>query len=131
MADVTTEGGRVRPVGLSDPFANHPYIAALEAAPFSPPDPETAGVGRSEVRELVKRGLIVEQDSVFFAVSALETARSVLAEMLAKQPDGVTVAEVRERLKTTRKYALPLLAWFDGQGATRRRGDVRIAGPRL
>ena len=131
MADVTTEGGRVRPVGLSDPFANHPYIAALEAAPFSPPDPETAGVDRSEVRELVKRGLIVEQDSVFFAVSALETARSVLAEMLAKQPDGVTVAEVRERLKTTRKYALPLLAWFDGQGATRRRGDVRIAGPRL
>ena len=131
MEDVTTEGGRVRPIGQSDPFQNHRYTAALEAAPFTPPDPEAAGVDRTEVRELVKRGLIVEQDGVFFAATALETARSVLAEMLADQPDGVTVAEVRERLKTTRKYALPLLAWLDGHGATRRRGDVRIAGPRL
>lgn len=131
MEDVSTEGGRVRPIGQSDPFENHRYTAALEAAPFTPPDPEAAGVDRSEVRELVKRGLIVEQDGVFFAATTLETVRSVLAEMLAVQPDGVTVAEVRERLKTTRKYALPLLAWLDGHGATRRRGDVRIAGPRL
>lgn len=131
MEDVAAEGGRVRPIGQSDPFENHQYTAALEASPFTPPDPESTGVNRSEVRELVKRGLIVEQDGVFFAASALDAARSVLAEMLADQPDGVTVAEVRERLDTTRKYALPLLAWLDGHGATRRRGDVRIAGPRL
>ena len=131
LEDVTTEGGRVRPTGQSDPFENHRFTAVLEAAPFTPPDPEAAGVDRREVRELVKRGLIVEQDGVFFAAEALEAARSVLAEMLAAQPDGVTVAEVRERLETSRKYALPLLAWLDGHGVTRRRGDVRIAGPRL
>ena len=131
LEDVTTEGGRVRPIGQSDPFENHRYTAALEAAPFTPPDPETEGVNRSEVRELVKRGLIVEQDGVFFAATALDAARSALSEMLAAQPGGVTVAEVRERLATTRKYALPLLAWLDGHGVTRRRGDVRIAGPRL
>ena len=131
LEDVTTEGGRVRPIGQSDPFENHRFTAALKATPFTPPDPEAAGVDRREVRELVKRGLIVEQDGVFFATEALEAARSVLAEMLAAQPDGVTVAEVRERLETTRKYALPLLAWLDGHGVTRRRGDVRIAGPRL
>ena len=131
LEDVTTEGGRVRPTGQSDPFENHRFTAALEAAPFTPPDPEAAGVDRREVRELVKRGLIVEQDGVFFAAEALEAARSVLAEMLAARPDGVTVAEVRERLETSRKYALPLLAWLDGHGVTRRRGDVRIAGPRL
>ncbi len=131
LDDVMTEGGRVRPVGQSDPFENHRYTAALEAAPFTPPEPEAAGVNRSEVRELVKRGLIVDQDGVFFAARAMEAAQSVLAEMLAAQPDGVTVAEVRERLETTRKYALPLLAWMDGNGVTRRRGDVRIAGPRL
>ena len=131
MEEMATDGGRVRPVGQSDPFEDHRYTAALEAAPFTPPDPEAVGVERSEVRELVKRGLIVEQDGVFFAASTLVAARSTMAEMLADQPDGVTVAEVRERLQTTRKYALPLLAWLDGQGATRRRGDVRIAGPRL
>ena len=131
MEDMATEGGRVRLVGQSDPFENHRYTAALEAAPFTPSDPEAVGVDRSEVRELVKRGLIVEQDGVFFAAAAVQEAQSVLAEMLASQPDGVTVAEVRERLATTRKYALPLLAWMDGHGVTRRRGDVRIAGPRL
>ncbi len=131
IEDVAVEGGRVRPIGQSDPYESHRYTAALEAAPFTPPDPEAAGVARSEVRELVKRGLVVEQDGVFFAATTLEAARSVLADMLADQPDGVTVAEVRERLKTTRKYALPLLAWLDGHGMTRRRGDVRIAGPRL
>ena len=131
LEDVTAEGGRVRLVGQSDPFESHQYTAALEAAPFTPPDPETVGVSRSEVRELVKRGLIVEQDGVFFAAAAMQGAQSVLAEMLVSQPDGITVAEVRERLATTRKYALPLLAWMDGHGVTRRRGDVRIAGPRL
>ena len=131
MEEMATEGGRVRPIGQSDPFENHRYTAALEAARFTPPDPEAVGVDRSEVRELVKRGVIVEQGGVFFAASTLSAARSAVAEMLADQPDGVTVAEVRERLETTRKYALPLLAWLDGQGATRRRGDVRIAGPRL
>ncbi len=131
MEDMATEGGRVRLVGQSDPFEDHRYTAALEAAQFTPPDPEAVGVDRSEVRELVKRGLIVEEDGVFFAATAVQEAQSVLAEMLASQPDGVTVAEVRERLATTRKYALPLLAWMDGHGVTRRRGDVRIAGPRL
>ena len=131
LENVTVKGGRARPVGQSDPCENHPYTAALEVAPFVPPDPEAVGVGRREVRELVKRGMVVDQDGVFFAVSALEAASSVLAEMLAAQPDGVTVAEVRERLGTTRKYALTLLAWLDGNGVTRRRGDVRIAGPRL
>jgi selenocysteine-specific elongation factor len=50
---------------------------------------------------------------------------------LIDKPDGVTVAEVRDALGTTRKHALPLLSLLDNRGATRRRDDVRIAGPRL
>jgi selenocysteine-specific elongation factor len=41
------------------------------------------------------------------------------------------VAEFRDHVGTTRKYALPLLAALDGTGITRRRGDLRIAGRRL
>jgi selenocysteine-specific elongation factor len=41
------------------------------------------------------------------------------------------VAQVREALGTTRKYALPLLNRLDADGVTRRRGDLRIGGPRL
>ena len=51
--------------------------------------------------------------------------------MLATADEGVTVADVRERLGTSSKYALPLLARMDETGITRRRGDFRIAGPRL
>jgi selenocysteine-specific elongation factor len=54
-----------------------------------------------------------------------------MAGLLAANPDGVTVAELRERLGTTRKWAVPLLTILDSRGVTRRRGDVRIAGPRL
>jgi selenocysteine-specific elongation factor len=43
----------------------------------------------------------------------------------------VTVAQIRDALGTSRKFLLPLLALLDGRGITRRRGDVRIAGPRL
>ncbi|MDH4046095.1 MAG: SelB C-terminal domain-containing protein, partial [Gemmatimonadota bacterium] len=40
-------------------------------------------------------------------------------------------AQLRDRLGLTRKFSIPLLEWLDGQGFTVRRGDVRIAGPRL
>ncbi|MCA1692179.1 MAG: SelB C-terminal domain-containing protein, partial [Actinobacteria bacterium] len=130
LEGTVVEAGRVRMADAVDPLADHPYVAALAAAsPFTPPDPD--GVGRAELRELVRRGLVVEQDGCWFAPSALEEAGRRVARLLADQPDGVTVAQVREALGTTRKYALPLLARLDADGVTRRRGDFRIAGPRL
>ncbi|MGZ4762594.1 MAG: SelB domain-containing protein [Ilumatobacteraceae bacterium] len=46
-------------------------------------------------------------------------------------PDGFTVAQLRDDLGVSRKYALPLVNELDARGITRRRGDVRVAGPRL
>ena len=54
----------------------------------------------------------------------------MVADLLADRPDGVTVAEVRDAWGTTRKYALAILARLDSTGVTRRRDDLRIAGPR-
>lgn len=108
---------------------SHPFVAALEASPFSPPGPE--GFDRAEVRELVKRGLVVERDGVYFAPAAVERAAAVVSGLLAASPEGVTVSEIRDALGTSRKYLLPLLAHFDASGITRRRGDLRIPGPRL
>jgi selenocysteine-specific elongation factor len=126
---VVVEGGRVRPEAVGDPLAGHPYVAALEASPFSPPEP--TGVNRAELTELVRRGLVVEREGVYFAPSAVDGAARRLAELLVDNPEGVTVAQVRDSLGTTRKHALPLLAHFDATGVTRRRGDLRIGGPRL
>ncbi len=38
----------------------------------------------------------------------------------------ITVAEFRDLLGTSRKYAMPLLEWFDARGITRREGDFRM-----
>ena len=56
---------------------------------------------------------------------------SARARMLAARPSGFTVAELRDAVGATRKHVLPLANELDARGVTRRRGDVRIAGPRL
>jgi selenocysteine-specific elongation factor len=129
IGGVVVDGGRVRAAATEDPLAHHPFVAGLEANPFSPPEPN--GVDRAELHELVRRGLVVERDGCYFAPSAVEEAARRVADLLAAAPDGVTVAQVRDALGTTRKHALPLLAHLDASGVTRRRGDVRVAGPRL
>ncbi|HSL59622.1 MAG TPA: SelB C-terminal domain-containing protein, partial [Acidimicrobiales bacterium] len=109
--------------------ADHPWVRALDAAPFSPPGPDDVDPG--ELRELVRRGLVVRVDDVWFTPAALEAAARAVAALLADRPEGVTVSEVRDALGTTRKHAVPLLGRLDATGVTRRRGDRRIAGPRL
>lgn len=122
-------GGRARVADAVDPLADHPFVAALEASPFGPPDPD--GVDRAELRELVRRGQVVEADGVYFAATAIDAAARVVAELLAASPDGVTVSEIRDAWGTSRKYAIPLVTHLDANGITRRRDDLRIAGPRL
>jgi selenocysteine-specific elongation factor len=129
LEGVVVADGRARTAGAADPLSGHPYLAALETSPFSPPEP--AGVDRGELRELVRRGLVVERDGCYFAPSAVEEAGRRVARLLGTSPEGVTVAQVRDALGTTRKHALPLLAHLDASGVTRRRGDVRIGGPLL
>jgi selenocysteine-specific elongation factor len=55
----------------------------------------------------------------------------VLAGALAGAPEGITVAAIRDALGTTRKFVVPLVGLLDAAGVTRRRGDLRIPGPRL
>jgi selenocysteine-specific elongation factor len=80
---------------------------------------------------MARRGLVTRVATVWFATAALDEAAGIVADLLAERPEGVTVGEVREALGSTRKYVVPLLTHFDATGRTRRRGDLRIAGPRL
>jgi len=123
-------GGRAhrRGTGPRD-LGTHPYLAALEGSPFSPPPPD--GVDRHELRALIQAGLVVDCDGTLFAARAVEAARERLADLLAGTPDGVTVATLRDALGTSRKYTLALLEYFDATGVTRRRGELHTGGPRL
>lgn len=126
---ITIDGGRIRPASVVDPLLDHPYVAALEAAPFTPPEP--LGVDRAELRELVRHGKVVDIGGVFYAATALVAAAELCAVLLRAQPDGFTVAEFRDAAGSSRKHTLPVLGRLDETGVTRRRGDVRIGGPRL
>jgi selenocysteine-specific elongation factor len=129
LDDVTVDGGRVRPAEQRDPLAGHPFVAVLEASLLSPPDPD--GVDRAELRELVRHGRVLDIDGFFFAAGALEAAATLCAELVAEHPEGFTVGDFRDRAGNSRKHAVPLLTRLDETGVTRRRGDQRIAGPRL
>lgn len=133
LEGVRVQGSRAQRVDAfpDQSMDDHPYLGMLVRSPFAPPDPTTAGVTKGELWQLVSRGRVVERDGCYFAAEAMDRAALAVARMLSLQPDGVTASMVRERLGTTRKYAIPILGYLDATGVTRRRGDVRIAGPRL
>jgi selenocysteine-specific elongation factor len=89
------------------------------------------GVPRDEIVALVRRGDVVEADGIYFATSAVDELASRVSAALERTPDGLTMAALRDVAGTTRKYALALATVLDRHGLTIRRGDVRLAGPRL
>jgi selenocysteine-specific elongation factor len=129
LDDVELDGGHARAAGAEDPLAGHPYLAALAAGGMSPPAPN--GVDRAELRELVRRGLVVERDGQWFHADAVTAAAELAARLLAERPEGFTVSEFRDAAGVTRKHAVPLVSELDARGVTRRRGDLRVGGPRL
>ena len=128
LKGVLIEGKYLRIEG-ADNLTDHPYLGRLESNLFKPPD--TDGVDPRELRELVRRELIIEQNGIFFSQKAVTSAAKKIQVLLKKNPEGVTVGEVRIALDSTRKYVLPLLNHLDQIGATVRRNDVRLAGKRL
>ena len=129
LAEIAVETGRARPRGQADPLAGHPYVTELEHSLLAPPDP--VGVDRAELRELVKSGRVVEVDGIFFAPTAFEKAIELCDQLLREHDAGFTVADFRNAAGNSRKHALPILKRLDATGVLRRRGDLRIAGPRL
>lgn len=106
-----------------------PVLAAFEAEPFAPPS--AAGFDRDELRRLVQSGRLVTLDGIHFATTALDRAHDIVRQLIAGKPGGFSASEFRNALGTSRKFAIPLAEALDARGITRRRGDVRIAGPRL
>ncbi len=55
----------------------------------------------------------------------IATARARLEASLHAS-GSLTMAQFRDLIGTSRKYAVPLLEWFDSNGVTIRNGDVRV-----
>ena len=102
-------------------------LAVLKQAGMNVPTPDDLGT-RDILELLVQRGDVVKvAPDLVFHRTTVEQAEKALREYLAKN-GKVTVSEFRDLVGTTRKYALPLLEYFDSKRITRRQGDFRVLG---
>lgn len=106
--------------------------------PYAPPETDevykTAGLPQKVVKDLLEKmlaeGVLVRVSREFlFDRAAIDAAREKLLAFI-RGKGGITVSEFRELIGTSRKYALPILTYFDGLGVTLRDGDLRRAGPK-
>jgi selenocysteine-specific elongation factor len=84
--------------------------------------------GRKILQLLIDSGMLVKvHGEMFFYRTALDDLTRRLREHGAKQTDrAIDVAAFKELAGISRKYAIPLLEYFDRQRVTRREGDRRI-----
>jgi selenocysteine-specific elongation factor len=108
-------------------------VAAFQEARFQPPDPATfasqAGGNAANLKDIfdvcVAEGFLVPvTEDIYLHTDSEADMRRLISEKLAAG-SGLTVAEIRDLLGTTRKFAVPLCEYLDRVGVTRREGDLR------
>jgi selenocysteine-specific elongation factor len=62
---------------------------------------------------------------VIYHKDAVLEVKEVVAEFLKKN-QSITIAELRDRLHFSRKYAQAILEYFDSSGLTKRQEDKHI-----
>ena len=77
---------------------------------------------------LLEEGRLVRlDDKVVYHTQTLHKVRAFVIEYIRRR-GSITLAELRDALKFSRKYAQPILEYFDEMGLTRRQGDKRVLG---
>lgn len=112
-------------------------LARLLKAEFQPPDVSRlsgeTGAEESEARTILRlaaaEGALVHLgDELYLHPQAFETLKQTLQQAWG-DGSGFTVSQLRDRLGTSRKYALPICQYLDRTGWTRRDGDLRRLQP--
>lgn len=102
-------------------------IEAITAAEPSPPtvqDLARDGTSGDLVDLAIRSGRLVRvSPELVFTAEFIDRTIATLGSLVGI---GITVSAFREHVGTSRKYAVPLLEYFDKRGITRREGDVRI-----
>jgi selenocysteine-specific elongation factor len=109
-------------------------VAAYQEAAFQPPEPASfagqAGGNAASLHDLfevcVAEGHLVPiaGDIYLHGDTEAEMRRRVHGKLAGGA--RLTVAEIRDLLGTTRKYAVPFCEYLDRVGVTRREGDLRL-----
>ncbi|OPY56462.1 MAG: Selenocysteine-specific elongation factor [Pelotomaculum sp. PtaU1.Bin035] len=111
----------------------------LAGAGFQPPAwaelAGLAGIGETVSSELLqfflRSGELVKvANNLYFPRETLDEVRQKITGYLYEKGE-ISVGELRDILQTSRKYALPLIEYFDKEKITRRVGDRRLPGRAL
>jgi selenocysteine-specific elongation factor len=103
-------------------------------AEAAPPSPEEAlgraGIGGDEEHELFQmlvegRKLVRVKESLFFHARALDVIQGKLVALLRERKD-IGPGDIKDLLGISRKYAIPLLEYFDARRVTARVGERRV-----
>ena len=103
-------------------------------AAAAPPSPEEAltraGLAGDEEHELFQllvegRKLVRVKDSLYFHATALESIQDKLVAMLRERKE-IGPGDIKDLLGISRKYAIPLLEFFDARRVTARVGERRV-----
>ncbi len=110
--------------GEQDGRAAQHFVASLEAAGAMPP---TDALPDAEMLAYLEHtGRVVRvAEGVVFGARAYDAIEAQVVGAL-KEAGTITLAEVRDLLGTSRKYAQALLEYLDEKRITARRGDVRV-----
>ena len=109
-------------------------------AGFTPPEPLSfapqAGGNTANLKDIfevaVAEGHLVKiSEEIYLHQETEAQMRHRMMEKLHSGIAGLTVAEIRDLLGTTRKFAIPLCEYLDRIGVTCREGDLRVRGAQL
>jgi selenocysteine-specific elongation factor len=92
--------------------------------------PALFNITEKEAGDLLKllareNAIIRINDTLYLSGDTLESIKSDLKKYLGEKKE-ITMAEFRDLAKTSRKFAVPLMEYFDSQKLTQRVGDKRV-----
>jgi selenocysteine-specific elongation factor len=137
---VETEGSKLKlpgfkpAVGKDQGLYKDKIVEAIKKGGSQPPVreelPALFGITDRDAKDLLKlladEGRVVRvNDSLYLDREVLEAIKAGLVKHLQDKKE-IVVAEFRDIARTSRKFAVPILEYFDSQKLTQRVGDKRV-----
>ena len=108
----------------TQPDAEQPFVP-VGFAPLADDVKRSRIVGIAKAFDtMLARGALVKIGDQLYRGSQIVQIRAEV-EAFFETHGRMTMAQFRDLLQTSRKYAVPLMEWFDATGVTVRDGDVR------
>lgn len=108
------------PIDKASPFTPTPLASVVASVKQS----RVPGIGKA-FDTLLARGVLVKVGDELYRGTQIAQVHARVEQFLRANRQ-MTMAQFRDQIGTSRKYAVPLLEWFDARGITVRSGDYRM-----